>query len=174
MSPTASAASGIGYACFVIAAVLYVFRLLEDDDYLGRLAMATQAGGLLLWGAGWAWTLVDSGGWPEIGVYNVLSCLVLVCLAASLALEWIYDVQLQSPWMLVLVLAIAAMVLFGIPSRLTPVQVTAPTDGRVWVLAYCVLAVIGYGLLLLSGALGVAELVRPVLAPKVSGIRISP
>ncbi len=113
MSPEASAAAGIGYACFVIACVLYVLCLLKDDNYLGRLAMTTQTGGLLLWGAGWVWALVSSGDWPQLGAHDVLLWLVLVCVTASLLVERLHDMRVHSPWVLVLVLLLGGVVMFG-------------------------------------------------------------
>jgi len=163
MSPEASAAAGIGYACFVIACVLYVLCLLKDDNYLGRLAMTTQTGGLLLWGAGWVWALVSSGDWPQLGAHDVLLWLVLVCVTASLLVERLHDMRVHSPWVLILVLLLGGVVMFrAVPFR-NPATETLPAGGSMWTLAYGLLAVVGYGLLVVSGTLGIAELVRPVL-----------
>lgn len=103
MNFDANALLALGYACFVIAWLLYVFHLLKDDDYLGRLATGSQVGGLLLWGAGYVWRAVEAGGWSDTAPYDVLLLLLAVCVMVSLGQEWIYGTKALAPLVLVIV-----------------------------------------------------------------------
>ena len=157
---------GFSYACFVIACLLYVLCLLKDDDYLGRVATGCQLGGLLLWTAGYAWRAVEAGGWPSATPYDLLLLLPVVCVIVSLGQEWIHGTRTLAPLVLVVVLGVGGYVLFVLPADVKPAQPNDPASGNLWFLLHYLLAVLGYGMLVVSGASGVLALLRPVLGKK--------
>ena len=167
MNFDANALLGLGYACFVIAWLLYVLYLLKDDDYIGRLATGGQVGGLLLWVTGYVWRTVEAGGWPDRTPCDVFLLLPVVCVIVSLGNEWIYGTKTLAPLVLVIVLAVGGYALFVLSPNINPIHLNDPISGNLWFLMHYVLAVVGYGMLVVSGASGVLELLRPVLGKKI-------
>ena len=154
---------GLGYACFVVAWLLYIVHLVRRSDYLGRLATYTQTGGALLWAAGYIWRMAGRGDWPVFHVRHVCLLLALMCVIVSLSWERLYHTRASSPFVLLVALALGGYALFAPSNAAGFPQIAEPAFRNLWFLLYFVLAAVGYAMFLVNGALSVLDLIRPLL-----------
>lgn len=177
MNFDANAILGLGYACFIVAFMLYLLRLTKADEYFGAVGFGVLAGGLVLWAAALIWRSVERG--MSIGHDRLITAvavlpgpllfLPLSCGAIIAVIERVYGTRGFSPFVLFMMLGIGGYQLF------TPTTLgLSPLWGDGWFVARYLVALLGYGMLLVAGAIGVFEMLRPALGRRMQEYELLP